>query len=43
MKIKSNPVRLILATAALGVFASLACAGPPSEGWRGTKQIKSFT
>lgn len=43
MKTKHNNVRLILATAALGVLASFAHAGPPTEGWRGTKQIKTFT
>ncbi len=43
MKTKYNIVRSILATAAFGVLASFAHAGPPAEGWRGTKQIKTFT
>ena len=43
MKTKSNTVRYLLATAALGVLASFAHAGPPTEGWRDTKQIKTFT
>ena len=43
MKTKSNTVRYLLATAALGVFASFTYAGPPTEGWRGTKQVKTFT
>jgi hypothetical protein len=43
MKSKYNNVRLILATAAFGVLASFAHAGPPPEGWNRTKEIKTFT
>ena len=43
MKTKYNQVRLILATAAFGVLASFAHAGPPPEGWNRTKEIKTFT
>ena len=43
METKSNSIRLILATAVFGVLASFVYAGPPPQGWQGTKQIKSFT
>ena len=43
MKTKYNNVRLILATAAFGVLASFAHAGPPPDQWTRTKQIKTFT
>lgn len=43
MKIKYNSVRLLLAIATFGALASFAHAGPPAEGWRGTKQVKTFT
>ena len=39
---KSNSFRLLIATAAFGVFASFVYAGPPSGGWQGTKRIKTF-
>ncbi len=43
MKIKSNSVRLLLATAALGVLASFAYAGPGSQLWQSTKPITTFS
>ncbi len=43
MKTKYNQVRLILATAALGVLASFAHAGPPPDFWNRTKPLTTFS
>lgn len=42
MKTKSNPVRLLLATAALGVLASLAYAGPGPQSWQTLHNAEQF-
>ncbi|MBL9188361.1 MAG: hypothetical protein JNK23_12825 [Opitutaceae bacterium] len=43
MKAKSNTVRLLLATTAVGAFASLIYAGPGSAYWRSTKPVTTFS
>lgn len=43
MKTKSNPVRLLLATAALAAFASFAFAGPGPQYWQRAKPVTTFT
>ncbi len=44
MKTKSNSVRLLFATAALGAFAAIAYAGgPSSQYWQNTKPLKTFS
>ena len=42
MKTKSNTVRFLFATAALGAFASLIYAGPGPDYWKRTKPVTSF-
>lgn len=42
MKSNSDLLRLLLATATFGVLASFTHAGPPSDQWTRTKQIKTF-
>ncbi len=43
MKTKSHTVRFLLATAALGAFASLVYAGPGPEYWNRTKPVTTFS
>lgn len=43
MKIRSNTLRLLLATATLGALASLASAGPGIEYWQRGKHVTTFT
>ena len=43
MKTKSNTVRLLFATAALGAFASLIYAGPGPQYWNRTKPVTTFS
>jgi hypothetical protein len=44
MKTKTNPVRLLIATAILGLFASTTYAGPGLEYWQNrTKPITTFS
>jgi hypothetical protein len=44
MKTKTNPVRLLIATAVLGLLASTSYAGPGLEYWQNrTKPITTFS